>query len=205
MNENQDTTLNKTMSIFLIRHAESEANINGRTLSHASITLSENGKRQAKQLCVSLPQIDYVIISKYLRTYQTAEPILQKYRITAEIDGNIHEFSYLSERKCANTNLDDRKEWVKAYWEKMDCDYRDGDDAESFTDLYIRVQLFHKKLRQLEKEYAEKNLVIFTHGQFLRLLLTLKDRPKPLSRELMQNFRLDLIQQPIPNTTIFLF
>ncbi len=44
MNENQDTTLNKTMSIFLIRHAESEANINGRTLSHASIALSENGK-----------------------------------------------------------------------------------------------------------------------------------------------------------------
>lgn len=193
------------MSIFLIRHAESEANINGRTLSHASIALSENGKQQAKQLCVSLSQIDYVIISKYLRTYQTAEPILQKYRITAEIDGNIDEFSYLSERKCANTNLDDRKEWVKAYWEKMDCDYRDDDDAESFTDLYIRVQLFHKKLRQLEKEYAEKNLVIFTHGQFLRLLLTLKDRPKPLSRELMQNFRLDLIQQPIPNTTIFLF
>ncbi|ENW06563.1 hypothetical protein F934_00629 [Acinetobacter beijerinckii ANC 3835] len=205
MNENQDTTLNKTMSIFLIRHAESEANINGRTLSHASIALSENGKQQAKQLCVSLPQIDYVIISKYLRTYQTAEPILQKYRITAEIDGNIDEFSYLSERKCANTNLDDRKEWVKAYWEKMDRDYRDDDDAESFTDLYICVQLFHKKLRQLEKEYAEKNLVIFTHGQFLRLLLTLKDRPKPLSRELMQNFRLDLIQQPIPNTTIFLF
>ncbi|WP_039909297.1 histidine phosphatase family protein [Acinetobacter beijerinckii] len=193
------------MSIFLIRHAESEANINGRTLSHASIALSENGKQQAKQLCVSLPQIDYVIISKYLRTYQTAEPILQKYRITAEIDGNIDEFSYLSERKCANTNLDDRKEWVKAYWEKMDRDYRDDDDAESFTDLYICVQLFHKKLRQLEKEYAEKNLVIFTHGQFLRLLLTLKDRPKPLSRELMQNFRLDLIQQPIPNTTIFLF
>ncbi|MGL5140840.1 MAG: histidine phosphatase family protein, partial [Acinetobacter baumannii] len=30
------------MSIFLIRHAESEANINGKTLSHASIALSEN-------------------------------------------------------------------------------------------------------------------------------------------------------------------
>lgn len=169
------------MSIFLIRHAQSEANINGRALSHASIRLSDHGKEQAKQLCELLPEIDHVIVSKYLRTYQTAEPILQKYQLSAEIDENLHEFSYLSESKCFNTNLDDRKLWVNAYWERMDHDYREADDAESFADLHSRVQLFHKKLRQLEREYAEKNLVIFTHGQFLQLLLTLMDRPQPLS------------------------
>ncbi|HGW4638373.1 histidine phosphatase family protein [Acinetobacter baumannii] len=38
------------MSIFLIRHAESEANINGKTLSHASIALSENGHKKAQAL-----------------------------------------------------------------------------------------------------------------------------------------------------------
>ncbi|NUF85477.1 histidine phosphatase family protein [Acinetobacter seifertii] len=51
------------MSIFLIRHAESEANINGKTLSHASITLSENGHKQAQELCLKLPEIDHVIVS----------------------------------------------------------------------------------------------------------------------------------------------
>ncbi|NNP67031.1 histidine phosphatase family protein [Acinetobacter sp. Ac_5812] len=193
------------MSIFLIRHAQSEANINGRALSHASISLSDHGKEQARQLCELLPKIDHVIVSKYLRTYQTAEPILQKYKLSAEIDENLHEFSYLSESKCFNTNLDDRKLWVNAYWERMDHDYREADDAESFADLHSRVQLFHKKLRQLEREYAEKNLVIFTHGQFLQLLLTLMDRPQPLSRELMQSFRSDLIHRPIQNTAIFLF
>jgi broad specificity phosphatase PhoE len=50
----------KNMSIFLIRHAESEANINGKTLSHASIALSENGHIQAQALCSKLPQIDHV-------------------------------------------------------------------------------------------------------------------------------------------------
>lgn len=35
------------MSIFLIRHAESEANINGKTLSHASIALSENAHKHS--------------------------------------------------------------------------------------------------------------------------------------------------------------
>lgn len=193
------------MSIFLIRHAESEANINGRTLSHASIALSERGRRQAEQLCEQLPPVDHVIISKYKRTYQTAEPILQKYQLSAEIDENLHEFSYLSEKKCFNTNLDDRKLWVSAYWERMDYDYREADDAESFANLYLRVQLFHEKIKKLAEVYTEKNLMIFTHGQFLQLLLTLKDRPQPLSRELMQNFRSDLIHQPIQNTAIFLF
>lgn len=193
------------MSIFLIRHAQSEANMNGRTRSHAAIALSEQGKQQAKQLCEALPPIDHVIISKYQRTYQTAQPILYKYQITAEVDNNLHEFSYLSERKCANTNLDDRRHWVNAYWERMDYEYRDADDAESFTDFYFRVQLFHEKIKQLAEVYVEKNLVIFTHGQFLQLLLTLKHEPQPLSRELMQNFRLDLIHRPIQNTAIFLF
>lgn len=48
------------MSIFLIRHAESEANINGKTLSHALITLSEHRHKQAQALCSQLPKIDHV-------------------------------------------------------------------------------------------------------------------------------------------------
>ncbi|HDJ7833101.1 TPA: histidine phosphatase family protein [Acinetobacter baumannii] len=51
------------MSVFLIRHAESEANINGKTLSHASIALSEHGHKQAQALCSKLPEIDHVIVS----------------------------------------------------------------------------------------------------------------------------------------------
>ncbi len=45
------------MAIFLIRHAESEANINGKTLSHASIALSKHGHKQARlyaQTCLEL-------------------------------------------------------------------------------------------------------------------------------------------------------
>lgn len=157
------------MSIFLIRHAESEANINGKTLSHALITLSEHGHKQAQALCSQLPKIDHVIVSRYLRTHQTAAPLLEKYNLTLEIDEHVHEFSYLSERKCANTNMDDRKAWVNTYWEKMDYQHRDADDAESFEDLYIRVQAFHEKLKALTENYDQKNLAVFSHGQFLQL------------------------------------
>ena len=191
------------MSIFLIRHAESEANINGKTLSHASIALSENGHVQAQKLCSTLPKIDHVMVSKYLRTQQTAAPILEKYKLDFEVNEHLHEFSYLSEQKCANTNLNDRKAWVNAYWDKMDFQHRDADDAESFEDLYLRVQAFHDKLKAVAGHYAENNLAVFSHGQFLQLLIMQIQQPRSLTKELMKQFRADLVQQPIKNTEIF--
>ncbi|XZW58071.1 histidine phosphatase family protein [Acinetobacter baumannii] len=193
------------MSIFLIRHAESEANINGKTLSHASITLSEDGHKQAQALCLKLPEIDHVIVSQYLRTHQTAAPLLEKYNLNFEVDKHLHEFSYLSERKCANTNIDDRKAWVNAYWEKMDYQYKDADDAESFEDLYMRVQAIHEKLKVLAENYVQKNLTVFSHGQFLQLLRMQIQRPQPISKDLMQQFRYNLVYQPIRNTQFFTY
>ncbi|MDC4563348.1 histidine phosphatase family protein [Acinetobacter baumannii] len=193
------------MSIFLIRHAESEANINGKTLLHASIALSENGHKQAQALCLKLPEIDHVIVSQYLRTHQTAAPLLEKYDLSFEVDEHLHEFSYLSERKCANTNMDDRKAWIKAYWEKMDYQYKDADDAESFEDLYMRVQAFHEKLKALSDNYVQKNLAMFSHGQFLQLLMMQIQQPQPLSKDLMQQFRYNLVYQPIRNTQVFTY
>ncbi|HGL4551252.1 phosphoglycerate mutase family protein [Acinetobacter baumannii] len=193
------------MSIFLIRHAESEANINGKTLSHASIALSQNGHKQAQALCSKLPVIDHVIVSQYLRTHQTAAPLLEKYNLNFEVDKHLHEFSYLSERKCANTNIDDRKAWVNAYWEKMDYQYKDADDAESFEDLYMRVQAIHEKLKVLAENYVQKNLTVFSHGQFLQLLMMQIQRPQPLSKDLMQQFRYNLVYQPIRNTQVFTY
>jgi len=193
------------MSIFLIRHAESEANINGKTLSHASIALSENGHKQAQALCSKLAEIDHVIVSQYLRTHQTATPLLEKYNLNFEVDEHLHEFSYLSEHKCANTNMDDRKAWVNAYWEKMDYQYKDADDAESFEDLYMQVQSFHEKLKVLTETYAQKNLAVFSHGQFLQLLMMQIQQSQPISKDLMQQFRYNLVYQPIRNTQVFTY
>ncbi|ENW50918.1 histidine phosphatase family protein [Acinetobacter baumannii] len=103
----------------MIQHAASEANLNRKPFSRASIALSEQGHKQAQALCSKLPEIDHVIVSQYLRTHQTAAPLLEKYNLSFEVDEHLHEFSYLSERKCANTNMDDRKAWVNAYWEKQ--------------------------------------------------------------------------------------
>jgi broad specificity phosphatase PhoE len=87
----------------------------------------------------------------------------------------------------------------------MDFHHRDADDAESFEDLYLRVQAFYDKLKTFSEDYAEKNLAIFSHGQLLQLLKMLVQQPRPLTKELMQEFRLELLRQPIKNTEAFIY
>ncbi|SDC15636.1 Histidine phosphatase superfamily (branch 1) [Acinetobacter boissieri] len=112
------------MAIFLIRHAQSEANIDERTQSHADIVLTELEWQQAQALVDRLPCIQQLMISKYICTSQTAQGIVQRDDVSPEINSYIHEFSYLSAKKCENTNMQDRKTCVDAYWHRMDYDYR---------------------------------------------------------------------------------
>lgn len=201
------------MAIFLIRHAQSIANTNQRTLNHTHIPLSDLGHFQAEALTSKLPQIHHVIVSTFSRTSQTAEPLLNLYNLCAETNQYAHEFSYLSERQCQNTNMDERKAWVDEYWDKLDINYRHGNDAESFSEFYHRVECFKKRLldwQTLEQQRVlycagsvEQNLVVFSHGQFLELLNMQIKQHRPLSSRLMQEFRKNLIQQPIVNTQIF--
>ena len=87
------------MAIYLIRHAESVGNVNGRTSSHSSIELTEAGHEQAQKLATQLPFADHVYISSFLRTKQTAQPILERDQLDPEIFA-IEEFSYLSDLRC---------------------------------------------------------------------------------------------------------
>lgn len=192
------------MTIYLIRHAQSVGNVDGQTESHASIALTELGHLQAQQLLAQLPKADHVIISPFLRTLQTAQPLLDRDQLSAEILP-IEEFSYLSDVKCKGTTLSQRKPWVDAYWQLADVDYIDASDAESFRDLYQRVEALLGFLQQVKQEYVDKNLMIFSHGQFLQLFQMLMNEPQAVSVELMQAFRHNMLHQPIKNTEFFIY
>lgn len=196
------------MAIYLIRHAQSTANINQPSASHQSIALSELGRIQALQLCEQLPVLDQVIISKFARSHETAQALLHKYQLRAEVDAHIHEFSYLSERRCQNTCMQDRKIWVDQYWEKMDIHYQDADDAESFATFYRRVGYFLERLEQLKYQNAfniHHNTAVVSHGQFLALLRLRMQYPQADANTLMPIFRADLLQRPIGNIEYFIY
>ena len=192
------------MAIYLIRHAQSVGNVDGQTESHASIALTELGHQQAQHLAQILPVAEHVIISPFLRTLETAQPVLTRDQCEVEIQA-IEEFSYLSDLKCKGTTLQQRKPWADAYWQRLDVDYQDANDAESFRNLYERVMALSYFLQTVQNKYLEKNLMIFSHGQFLQLFQMLQKNPQHVSADLMQQFRHNMLNQPIKNTEFFIY
>lgn len=190
--------------IYLIRHAQSMANVNKRCTSHASITLTEHGIVQAEQLAQQLPQAHRVFISPFLRTFQTAKPLLLRDHLKPEVF-QIQEFSYLSDAKCQNTTLEERKPFVDKYWAYSNPDYQDAEDAESFTEFYQRVMSFSKILNGLKDIYQTQNLMVFSHGQFLTLLKLIVFQHRALSRDLMREFRDRMLHDPIKNAEFFIY
>ncbi|EQA2747199.1 histidine phosphatase family protein, partial [Acinetobacter baumannii] len=59
--------------------------------------------------------------------------------------------------------------------------------------------------KALNENYVQKNLAVFSHGQFLQLLMMQIQQPQPISKDLMQQFRYNLVDQPIRNTQIFTY
>lgn len=192
------------MAIYLIRHAQSLGNVNGRTESHASIPLTDLGHLQARKLTELLPKADRVFISAFIRTRLTAEPILQRDHLSAEIL-DIQEFSYLSDARCKNTTLEERKPWVDAYWQSAEVDLVTSDGAESFAAFYQRVEALIERLDGLKAEYQNQNLLVFSHGQFLQLFKMITEQKRELSSELMRDFRYAILNHQIGNAEFFIY
>ena len=73
-------TNSKEKQILLIRHAESCANVGLKTSTPAEIPLTENGHEQARELAERIIEVPEIIItSPFIRTLQTAEPLLKKF------------------------------------------------------------------------------------------------------------------------------
>lgn len=151
--------------IFLIRHAESNANAGERTIDPASIRLTDKGIMQATLLAKAFKtQPNLVVTSPYLRTKQTAQPLLERFNHLEQAEWKVQEFTYLSPSKCENTTAEERRPLVNQYWDRNDSHFNDGPGAESFIDLLSRVDYFIGQLRVLEN----KSVAVFSHGQFIR-------------------------------------
>ena len=186
--------------VFLIRHAESMGNAGMRTTTPAGNNLTDKGRKQAGELAASINEVpDLIVWSSYSRTRETALPLVQKYpEVRTEEWPDIQEFTYLSPRKCFNTTPEERKPWVMSYWEKMNPEYRDGDGAESFSDMIERA----RKLITKDKERPESIIMIFTHGQFMEAIRILLAYPKNDCISLMKHFNENQRGKTIKNCEI---
>jgi broad specificity phosphatase PhoE len=186
--------------VFLIRHGESLANAGYATSNPQSIPLTPRGWDQARHIADSFTSIPSLIVtSTYLRTIQTAQPMQVRFPHVPHAVWPVHEFTYLSALSCRNMTASQRRPLVQSYWERCDIEHIDGPGAESFVSLTERAE------NMLKDVVAHKHgtLMIYTHGQFMHMVLWLVRNPTPIwTAETMKEWRTWMVANPIENTQV---
>lgn len=190
------------MKILLIRHAESEANAGLKTSDPAAIPLTEKGKSQAIKLAGQFNEApDLIIITSYLRTRQTAQPLIDKFPSVPVEVWPLHEFTFLSPLACQNTSVQDRLPMVKDYWSRCDPFFIHGEGAESFDQFSTRVKEVWEKLKDLR----HSSITIFTHGQVMRFLKQYLEEGDLHIGDAMQHLEKNKLTRPIQNAEMIVF
>jgi broad specificity phosphatase PhoE len=187
--------------VWLIRHAESIVNIGGKTVTPDTIELSQSGIKQAEDISdVITNQPDLIITSPFIRTLQTARPLLRKFPDSKHEQWPVQEFTYLSPIRCKNTTMEERIPWAIEYWERCDPYYCDRDGAESFSDFIKRVIDIKGRL----SNRPDKFIVVFSHYLFIAAYNWLDsiNGQSVMTSELMADFRKYLLSHNLQNAGI---
>lgn len=174
------------MNIFLVRHAQSESNVDLNVLknkSNVKVKLTDTGILQAKETANALSDLiskneDLIVWnSPYQRTRLTADIIKEQFS-NKNIDFKEIESIYLSERQFGI--LDDTVDYESKHPSEFNhykINQTDGTHffarpplGESPFDMCLRLDFFIKQILQNRKE---QNHVIVSHGAAIKGFITM--------------------------------
>lgn len=160
-----------TKLIYFVRHGETLLNaVNIRQGSEGSLT--EKGRMQAHDAAERFPKHkgrpEVIIASPWQRTKETAEIIAEELHMNVEYSDLLVERRNPSE--IIGKSADDRE--VREIVDRIDKSFHSDDlrysDEENFTDLKARA----KKLLEYIKERPERQIIMVTHGIFLKMVVS---------------------------------
>ena len=185
-------------TLYLIRHAQSEANAGGISKPERDIALSPLGREQAQALVARLPRSNHVYVSELRRTHETAAPYRRAHGITPQVLPQLNEFSCLAFDRIRGMDGTARRPLADAYWQRADPLECTGAGADSFAAFNQRLSAFLAHYPQLED-----GSLLFGHGIWIGLLAW---RLLGFSAETaadMAAFRRFQTGLPMPNTAVW--
>ncbi len=188
------------MTIYLIRHGQSQANVGGITLENPIVPLTELGELQARTLAPLLPATTATIWSSpFKRSLDTAAPYCARMGQTAALDDDLREFETIDTVQMRGTSFTERDAAVARYWRQSDPELRAGPAAETFLEFHERVARVRRDLLPSLPD----GTVIFGHGMWMALLfwqLWGFEKVDHLGMRLFRHFQLGF---PTPNTVVY--
>lgn len=151
------------MSVYLVRHGQTDWNKAYVIQGRVDIPLNEEGIRQAKELAAKMKEenihIDLIFVSPLIRARQTADILNEVLHAPILVDERIIEEYYGTFEGVSRKNEDYLKQhdnFVKRY-----------PNGESYLDVCYRVYSF---LNDIKKNYRDKNVLMVCHGGMSRLV-----------------------------------
>lgn len=153
--------------IIFARHAESEANAGGISKPNEIVELTETGLAQAQLLADEWSeQPSQIYVSKFIRTTQTATPLMQKYDMEPVEFAGLNEFNTFGYEFVEGLTGEERLPLAIAYWEEADPDARRGETGQTYNEFCAQVEDFIPTLFTLEN-----NSAIVGHGLWITQLM----------------------------------
>ncbi|MDO4295303.1 MAG: histidine phosphatase family protein [bacterium] len=161
------------MKLYIIRHGETNWNVQGRLQGQTDTELNENGIRLAKVTAQNMREIplDLAITSPLKRARHTAELILEGRGIPLLEDKRLMEIHFGSwEGLCSRKDNYEipSEHFSDFYFHPME--FQGAADGESIRQLCERTANFWQELIH-KPEYQDKNILLASHGCAVRALL----------------------------------
>ena len=186
-------------TIWFIRHGESMSNAGEVAVDRGSTKLTDKGWEQAR--CAALKvtrQPDLIVVTPYIRTHQTAQPLREKFPNVPCETWDLFEFSALSDENYLTRTWMQRTPMMRALWERNDPDYNDGAGAESFSDMLKRINTALERLRT----YKDKFIIVYAHGYIIQATRLLLGKPGITHKKLMELLPYYMEHSPIENCSV---
>ncbi len=170
--------------ILIVRHGETEWNLEGRVQGHLDSPLTDLGVKQAEAAAEALlsESIDLLVSSDLLRARKTAEIISSRLGMGALIDARLRERNLGSVQGFTKDELQQQHpvEFESFPSSGPDHAYPGGETTRQHVDRIVAC------LTDLAEEHTGKHIAVVTHGGsvscFLRYVLDLPmDRPRRFS------------------------
>jgi alpha-ribazole phosphatase len=156
--------------IYLVRHGETDANVEKKYCGQTDVDLNHKGLRDAASIAKVLKNtsFDSIVSSDLKRTLKTAELINEYHQLEIEIVPELREINFgkFENLTFEEIGLQYPEEKEKMIKEKINYNFLEG---ESLKTLHKRViKAFNKLLKEKENE----DLLIVSHGGVIRMILT---------------------------------
>lgn len=164
---------------LLIRHGETEWNVQDRLQGHADIPLNETGLEQARSLCQRItdlyPGIEVIYSSDLQRASATAQPLAQALGLPIHLSPSLREYHwgeldgfFVKEKNRLYSALEkDLEDRYPSRSERWNHTIYPG--AETFRALCDRLL---SQLVEIGEKYPDKEVAVFTHGRSIRTLIS---------------------------------